>query len=189
MASGESLNRRKAALEIGNQIFGIWSKIAREWEKMKGNAKVIARLNVMLADELTAINQYMVHSEMCKNWGYERLHEAVEKRAIVEMHHAEKLIERILFLEGTPIVSKLNAIHVGPKVEEQLRNDLNAEKGAVKMYNESVMLAVEAGDNGSREILEKILKDEEDHVDWLEAQLDQLDQVGIQNYLAVQVRG
>jgi bacterioferritin len=154
---------------------------------MKGNDKVIETLNVQLADELTAVNQYMVHSEMCANWGYERLHKATEKRAIDEMKHAEKLIARILFLEGMPIVSNLNKITIGPDVEKQLKNDWNAEAGAVKAYNDAIRLAVEVGDNGTRELFESILKDEEDHIDWLEAQLDQVAQMGIQNYLVEQV--
>lgn len=154
---------------------------------MKGNEKVIEALNEMLADELTAINQYMVHSEMCANWGYEKLHEAVEKRAITEMRHAEKLIGRIIFLEGIPIVSRLNPLHIGGDVETQLRNDLASETGAVKMYNDGIRLAVDMGDNGTRVLLEAILHDEEDHVDWLEAQLDQIAQMGIQNYLVEQV--
>jgi len=154
---------------------------------MKGNDKVIETLNMLLADELTAINQYMVHSEMCKNWGYGELHEAIEKRAITEMKHAEMHIGRIIFLEGRPIVSKLNPLHIGDTVLEQLKSDLGAEQAAVKMYNDAVKLAVEVGDNGTRAMLESILKDEEDHLDWLETQLDQIEQIGIQNYLAQQV--
>jgi len=154
---------------------------------MKGNDKLIGVLNDLLADELSAINQYMVHSEMCADWGYERLHAAIEKRAIQEMKHAEMHIGRILFLEGTPIVSKLKDIYIGADIESQLRNDLDAEAGAVKAYNDGIKLAVEVGDNGSRELLETILKDEEEHLDWLEAQLDQIDQMGIQNYLVEQV--
>ena len=153
---------------------------------MKGNDKIIATLNEMLADELTAINQYIVHSEMCANWGYERLHKANEKRAIDEMKHAEKLIGRILFLEGTPIVSKLNKINIGADVEAQHKNDCKSEQGAIQGYNEGIALAVQVGDNGSRELLESILKDEEDHIDWIEAQLDQVRQMGIQNYLVEQ---
>jgi bacterioferritin len=154
---------------------------------MKGNDKVIEKLNALLADELTAINQYMVHSEMCANWGYERLHEAVEGRAITEMKHAEKLIARIIFLEGKPTVSALNKIAIGADVETQLKNDWAAEDGAVKAYNGGVQLAVEVGDNGSRALLESILTDEEDHIDWIEAQLDQINQMGIQNYLLEQI--
>ncbi len=154
---------------------------------MKGNDQIIERLNDLLADELTAINQYMVHSEMCANWGYERLHEAIEKRAIDEMKHAEKLIARILFLEGKPIVNKLLAMHIGGDVETQIKNDWTAEDGAVKAYNEGIRLAVELGDNGTRALLESILSDEEDHIDWLEAQLDQIQQMGIQKYLTEQI--
>ena len=154
---------------------------------MKGNGKIIERLNSLLADELTAINQYMVHSEMCADWGYERLHGAVEGRAITEMKHAEKLIARIIFLEGQPTVSRLNPILIGEAVEAQLRNDLAAEKDAVEAYNRGIELAVELSDNGTRALLESILADEEEHVDWLEAQLDQIDQMGIQNYLVEQI--
>ncbi len=154
---------------------------------MKGNNRIIERLNALLADELTAINQYMVQSEMCSNWGYERLHKAIEKRAIQEMKHAEKLIGRILFLEGSPTVSKLNKIEIGTDVETQHKNDWKSEEGAVKAYNEGVRLAVELGDNGTRELLESILKDEEEHIDWIEAQLDQIKQMGIQNYLVEQI--
>jgi len=156
---------------------------------MKGNPEVIKRLNARLAEELTAINQYVVHAEMCANWGYKRLHEAVEKRAITEMRHAEKLIERILFLEGTPIVSNLLAIHIGADVATQFRNDLTAELDAVKAYNEDIRFAAEAGDHGTEQLLKEILNDEEGHVDWLEVQLDQIEQMGIQVYLSQQVEG
>jgi bacterioferritin len=155
---------------------------------MKGDSRVIAILNELLADELTAINQYMVQSEMCANWGYEQLHKSVERRARDEMKHAEKLIARILYLEGTPNVSKLNAIHIGDNVEEQHKNDHAAESGAVTMYNKGIRLCVEAGDNGTRELLEAILADEEAHIDWLEAQLDEIAQIGIQNYLSEQIK-
>jgi len=154
---------------------------------MKGNDQVIAELNTLLADELTAISQYMVHAEMCENWGYEELHEAVSKRAITEMKHAERLIGRILFLDGKPVVSNLNPMHIGADVEAQLKSDLGAELGAVKGYNAGIRLAVEAGDNGSRELFESILGDEEEHVDWLEAQLSQIEQMGMQNYLVEQL--
>jgi len=153
---------------------------------MQGNEKVMARLNARLADELTAVNQYMVHAEMCDNWGYERLHEALQKRAIDEMKHAERLIGRILFLEGRPIVSTLNQIEIGADVEKMHRNDWKAEAGAVKDYNADIRLAVEQGDNGTRELFESILTDEEKHIDWIEAQLDQIKQMGTQNYLVEQ---
>jgi bacterioferritin len=154
---------------------------------MKGNEQILVTLNELLADELTAINQYMVHSEMCEDWGYKRLHEAIEGRAITEMRHAEKLIGRILFLDGRPVVSNLNPIHIGVEVEAQLHNDLQAELDAVTAYNAGVQLAGEVADNGTRDLLESILTDEEDHVDWLEAQLDQIEQIGIQNYLVEQL--
>lgn len=153
---------------------------------MKGNEKVIETLNALLSEELAAINQYMVHSEMCADWGYEKLHEANEKRAMDEMRHAEKLIARIIFLEGRPIVNQLAKIHIGATVEEQLKSDKGAETEAVKMYNDAIRLTTELGDNGSRELLEDILEDEENHLDWLEAQLDQIEQMGIQVYLGEQ---
>lgn len=154
---------------------------------MKGNDKVIQQLNDRLAEELTAINQYFVHSEMCENWAYDRLSDLIKKRSIVEMKHAEALIERIIFLEGKPIVSKLNDIRIGSKVEEIHKNDLGNECIAVKGYNESIKVAMEAGDDGTKKLLEEILKAEEEHVDFLEAQLDQIEQMGIQNYLSQQV--
>lgn len=154
---------------------------------MKGNEKILDKLNDLLADELTAINQYMVHAEMCDNWRYERLHKADEKRAIEEMKHAEKLIARILFLEGRPIVSNLKKINIGPDVETQHKNDWQSEFDAIKSYNDGIKLAVEVGDNGTREILEHILKEEEEHIDWLEAQLDQVKQMGVQSYLVEQI--
>lgn len=153
---------------------------------MKGSKEIIDLLNALLADELTAINQYMVHSEMCENWGYERLHKAVEKRAFTEMHHAERLIERILFLEGTPVVSQLNPMHIGKDVELQLKNDHASEQTAIQNYNAGVGVCQQAKDNGTKELLEANLKDEEGHIDWLEAQMDQIAQMGIQNYLASQ---
>ncbi|MDI6450740.1 bacterioferritin [Anaerobaca lacustris] len=154
---------------------------------MKGNDKVIAALDARLADELTAINQYMVHAEMCANWGYGRLHAAIEKRAIVEMKHAEKLIERILFLEGKPTVSKLNKISIGADVEKQLKNDWKAEETAIKDYNADIQMAGDVGDHGTRELLVSILRDEEGHIDWIEMQLDQIKQLGLQNYLVEQM--
>jgi bacterioferritin len=154
---------------------------------MKGSDKVIERLNFLLADELTAINQYMVHSEMCANWGYEKLHEVNEKRAIDEMKHAEKHIGRIIFLEGKPVVSVLNPLHIGQDVQTQLKNDHAAEEGAIKWYNDSIRLCMEEGDAGTRELLEDVLEDEEEHIDWIEAQLDQIAQLGVQNYLLGQL--
>jgi bacterioferritin len=154
---------------------------------MQGNAEMLATLNQLLADELTAINQYMVHAEMCDNWGYKELDETVQARAITEMKHAERLIARILFLEGKPIVSNLNPIHIGADVAAQHKNDWQAERDAIQAYNEGIRRAVEVGDNGTRELLESILVDEEDHIDWIEAQQDQIAQMGIENYLAQQI--
>jgi bacterioferritin len=154
---------------------------------MKGNGKIIDALNARLAEELTAINQYFVHAEMSENWGYDRLHSMIRKRSIDEMKHAEKLIARIIFLEGRPIVSKLNKMNIGKEVPEFHANDHTAEEEAIRGYNESIRLAVEIGDNGTRELLESILKDEEEHIDLIEAQLDQIKQMGIKNYLVEQI--
>jgi bacterioferritin len=153
---------------------------------MKGNAKVIQILNERLAEELTAISQYMVHSEMCASWGFEKLHEAIEKQAIDEMKHAETLIGRILFLEGTPTVSKLHKMKIGRNVEEIVAADEDAEVDAVKAYNASIAAAADAGDNSTAELLKKILLDEERHVDWGETQRELIKQMGLQNYLATQ---
>ena len=153
---------------------------------MKGNELVIKTLNDLLADELTAINQYMVHAEMCANWGYEKLADVIEKRAITEMKHAEKHIARIIFLEGKPTVSVLNKINIGQDVLAMMQNDHKAELGAISGYNKGIKQATELDDNGSREMMEEILGDEEDHIDWIEAQLDQIKQMGIQLYLVEQ---
>ena len=156
---------------------------------MKGNAKVIETLNMMLADELTAINQYIVHGEMAADWGYTALHEIDEKRAIDEMKHAEMLIERILFLEGKPIVTELKAIHIGEDVQKAIKNDMQAEAEAIAAYNKAINIAGEYNDYGTRELFEKILKDEEAHIDVLEAQSSQIEQMGIQVFLAEQLEG
>ncbi len=154
---------------------------------MKGNAKVIAKLNGLLAEELTAISQYIVHAEMCSNWGYKKLHDVNEKRAIDEMKHAEKLIERILFLEGRPTVSKLNRFAIGADVLAQHKSDWGFENTAIKSYNAGIKLATDLADNGSRDLLNSILKDEEAHIDVLEMELDQIKQMGIENYLTEQM--
>jgi bacterioferritin len=154
---------------------------------MKGNPKLIATLNDLLADELTAINQYMVHSEMANNWGYKKLHEAFEKRAIDEMKHAETLIGRILFLEGSPTVSKYNKMMIGADVPKQLAGDRGMEMGAIKSYNEAIILAGEVKDYATREILEKILKDEDRHIDQIEELQDQIQQMSLQIFLSTQV--
>ncbi len=153
---------------------------------MKGNEKLIDKLNDLLADELTAINQYMVHSEMCDNWGYVRLHKKIEERAITEMKHAEQLIARVIFLEGTPKVDKLNKISIGSDVAKMMTNDLKAEQGAVTSYNQAVHLADEVSDGATREMLEHTLKDEDAHLDWIEEQQDQINQMGIELYLSTQ---
>jgi bacterioferritin len=154
---------------------------------MKGKQEVIDRLNELLADELTAINQYILHAEMCGDWGYEKLHESIEARAIQEMKHAEMLIERILFLEGMPNVSTLNRITIGENVKKQLENDHAAEVDAVALYNDSVALTSKLGDNGSKLLVESILKDEEAHIDWIEEKLDQIEQMGYERFLNKQV--
>jgi bacterioferritin len=154
---------------------------------MKGNPKLIATLNDLLADELTAINQYMVHSEMAHNWGYEKLHQHFEKRAIDEMKHAEQLIGRILFLEGSPTVSKYNKMSIGADVPKQLAGDRGLEMGAIKSYNEAIILAGEVKDYATREILEKILKDEDRHIDQIEELQDQIQQMTLQIFLSIQV--
>jgi bacterioferritin len=158
-----------------------------EEEPMKGNPKVIEHLNARLVEELGAINQYFLHAEMCENWRYAALKETIKKRSIEEMRHAEKLIERILFLEGQPIVSQLGKITIGATVDAMHENDWAAENDAIQKYNESIRVAMEAEDNGSKELLEAILKDEEEHIDWIEAQRDQIKQMGIQVYLGEQI--
>ncbi|MCK9423502.1 MAG: bacterioferritin [Bacteroidales bacterium] len=150
---------------------------------MKGNKKLITVLNSLLADELTAINQYMVHSEMCANWGYIKLHVAKRKQAMDEMHHAEWLIERIIFLDGSPTVSKLNTINIGKTVAEMINNDIGDELDAVRKYNEGIKIAREVDDEATVDLLTMILKMEEDHVDWAEKQQAQIEQMGMENYL------
>jgi bacterioferritin len=154
---------------------------------MKGNKELLTVLNSLLADELTAINQYMVHSEMCENWGYDKLHKAIRKQAMDEMFHAEWLIERIIFLEGIPTVSKLNAMKIGKTVLEMISNDNKDELDAVHAYNNAIKLSREVDDQGSADLLTKILKMEEGHVDWAEIQRAQIEQVGMENYLTNQI--
>ncbi len=153
---------------------------------MKGNPKVISELNKALREELTAINQYFLHAEMCENWGYERLSGYIKKQSIGEMKHAEVLIERILFLDGTPSMQPLE-LTVGGSVKAMIESDLALEVSAVKQYNRSVLIATEEGDNGSRDLLVQLLKDEEGHVDWLEAQAHQIKELGYERYLAQQM--
>jgi bacterioferritin len=156
---------------------------------MKGNEKLLTVLNQLLADELTAINQYMVHSEMCDNWGYAKLHKAIEGQAKDEMHHAEWLIQRILFLEGTPIVSRLNPIKIGAMVLEMIAGDQDAEVSAVRAYNAAIAQGHEVGDQATVDLLTRILRMEEGHVDWAEMQRAQVEQMGLENYLANQTGG
>ena len=156
---------------------------------MKGDPKVIAVLSQVLKAELTAINQYFLHAEMCENWGYARMAKLVKKESIEEMMHAEILMERILYLDGTPNMSDYFKINIGQTLKEQLQNDLNLEYEAVKRLNAGIETCVKQGDNGSRELLEKILKDEEHHIDWLEGQLHAIKEMGIENYLAQQLYG
>jgi bacterioferritin len=153
---------------------------------MKGKPRVIAELNRALREELTAINQYFIHAEMCENWGYERLSKEIKMQSIGEMKHAEKLIERILFLDGVPTMEPM-ALNIGQTVKQQLENDMQLELNAVEMYNKAVGIAREEGDNGSRELLEKLVMDEEEHVDYLETQLHQIQEMGYERYLIMQV--
>jgi bacterioferritin len=155
---------------------------------MKGDAKVIAFLNEVLKAELTAINQYFLHAEMCENWGYERLAKLIRKESIEEMQHAEKLMERILYLDGTPNMSDYFKINIGQTVEQQFKNDVELEYAAVKRLNDGIQLCIAQNDGGSRELAEKILSDEEHHIDWLEAQLHAIEEMGYQNYLAQQLK-
>ncbi len=153
---------------------------------MKGNQKVLEALNEALSEELTAINQYIVHAEMCENWGYSRLAAYIKKESIDEMKHAEALIERILFLDGVPNMSKYRKLNVGQSVPEMIKNDLQLELDAVAMYNKSIALAVEMSDQGSAELMKRLLKDEEDHVDGLEEHQTMMKDMGLATYLVLQ---
>jgi len=153
---------------------------------MKGNPKVIAELNKALREELTAINQYFLHAEMCENWGYNKLSEYIKKQSIGEMRHAEALIERILFLDGVPQMEPLK-LTVGASVQQVIASDLKLELGAVAQYNAAVQIATELLDNGTRDLLVVLLKDEEGHVDWLEAQMHQIKELGYERYLSMQM--
>ncbi len=153
---------------------------------MKGNPKVLTELNKALREELTAINQYFLHAEMCENWGYDKLAEYIKKQSIGEMKHAEVLIERILFLDGSPSMQPLE-LKVGGSVKSMLESDLDLELSAVKQYNAAIAIATKEGDNGSRDLLVELLKDEEDHVDFLEAQVHQIRELGYERYLSMQM--
>ncbi|HTS26962.1 MAG TPA: bacterioferritin [Bryobacteraceae bacterium] len=155
---------------------------------MQGNPKVVAALNEALREELTAINQYFLHAEMCENWHYRKLGDYIKKQSIDEMRHAEVLIERILFLDGTPNLTELMKLTIGRNVKEQIESDLKLEIEAVALYNRSIQVARDEGDNASRELFERLLKDEEAHVDWLEAQLHQIGEIGYERYLSQQIK-
>jgi bacterioferritin len=154
---------------------------------MKGNEQVINVLNQVLRKELTGINQYFVHAKMCENWGYERLRKMIWDESIGEMKHADQVIERILFLEGMPNLSAYDKILVGSSVKQQLENDLSLEIAALAVLHPGIKTCMEAGDDSSRELLEHIVVDEEKHVDWIESQLHQINELGYQNYLAQQI--
>jgi bacterioferritin len=155
---------------------------------VKGDGKIIDLLNEVLTGELTTINQYFLHARMCKNWGYHRLAEKIRTESIDEMKHADALIERILFLEGLPNVQRLGKVMIGQSVPEILKNDLSSEMMAVPLLNKGIQLCRDVGDNGSEALLTKILVSEEEHVDWLEEQLELIRQIGDGNYLAQQIR-
>ncbi len=155
---------------------------------MKGDPKVLEYLQEVLTAELTAINQYFLHAEMLENWGYERLAKITRKESIEEMQHAEALLHRMLYLDGTPNMARLFDLHIGQNVKQMFENDLELEYKAVPRLNKAINAAVEAGDNGSRDLFESILKDEEHHVDFLEAQLHMIQEMGYENYLAQQIK-
>src|SRR5580692_7654959 len=185
-------HRRQSSFQTGTEQLlpakSVLREIRREANIMKGDAKIIAILNDVLKAELTAINQYFLHAEMCENWGYERMAKQIRKESIEEMVHAEKLMEQILYLDGAPNMTDYFKINIGQTVEQQYKNDLQLEYDAVKRLNDGIQLCVAAGDGGSRELAEKILTDEEHHIDWLEAQLHAIGEMGYQNYLAQQLK-
>ena len=154
---------------------------------MKGDARIVDLLNEVLTNELTAINQYFLHARICENWGYERLWKKVREESIEEMRHADRLIERILYLEGLPNLQRLEKVNVGETVPEQLRLDLDLEKKAIPVLNRGIEQCRKLGDNGTADLLEDLLEDEEEHANWLEAQLELVNQVGEQNYLSEQI--
>jgi len=155
---------------------------------MKGNPQVIQLLNDLLTGELTAVNQYFLHARLCDNWGYERLYEKIRAESIDEMKHADMLITRILYLDGFPNLQRLGKLNIGQTVAEMLKVDLAVEAEAIPRLNEGIELARSLGDNGTRELLERILISEEEHANWLEEQLTLIGQVGEQNYLAQQIK-
>ena len=155
---------------------------------MQGNPEIIELLNEVLTGELTAVNQYFIHAKMCGNWGFARLEDKVRAESIEEMKHAEALIERILFLEGTPNLQRLGNVMVGETVPEQFDLDLQVETEALELLRRAIAACLEAGDHGSRELFEHILVNEEEHVDWLETQQDAIARTGLENYLAEQLK-
>ena len=155
---------------------------------MKGAAEVLDRLNDLLTHELTSINQYWMHARICENWGYERLWKKLREESLGEMKHADRLVERILFLDGLPNLQRLAKVNVGQTVPEMFRLDVEVERSARQMLNDAISVVVSHGDHGSRELLDDILEDTEEHLDWLESQMTLIDQVGEQNYLAQQIK-
>ncbi len=155
---------------------------------MKGNDEVLRLLNELLTNELTAINQYFIHSKMCANWGFESLGRKIRLESIDEMKHADEVITRILFLEGVPNLQRLNKLKVGETVKEQFECDLQLEYGAIKFLNDGIDAARKAGDNGTEDLMKRILVGEEVHTDWLESQLELIKQIGEQNYLTQQLK-
>jgi bacterioferritin len=178
---------RAAKMDPRIQIVPTPGGVITKGEAMQGDPKVIDALNGALTAELTAINQYFIHAKMCANWGYHRLAKKHRDESMDEMKHAESLIERILFLEGTPEIARYSVIRVGTDVKAQLENDLNAEREALKLYNESIATCVAASDAGSRELFEQLIEDEEGHLNWLETQLRLIEAVGMDNYLTEQM--
>jgi bacterioferritin len=169
-------------ITIGNSL-AIYKEV-----NVKGDPKIIETLNSLLSRELTVVSQYMVHAEICDNWGYDKLHETIQKRAITEMKHAESLIGRILFFEGIPVVSELEKMHIGGEVPKMFANDHEVELDAIKRYNAGIQVCGDAKDYATREVLEKILKDEDSHIDSIEEVLDQIAQMGIQTFLGIQIK-
>ncbi|HEX4384183.1 MAG TPA: bacterioferritin [Myxococcales bacterium] len=155
---------------------------------MKSDPQIIAMLNDVLTAELTAVNQYWLHARLCRHWGFDRLWEKIREESIEEMKHADSLIERILYLDGLPNVQRYSKINVGQNVPEMFELDLQVEYDAVKRFNAGIELARSMSDNGTREILEKMLREEEEHVDWLETQQEAMKQTGVENYLAEQLK-
>lgn len=177
----------KVELHNNGTMIPVESALYKGGILMNGDPKLIEKLNKLLADELAAINQYIVHAEMCEDWGYGKLHEGFEKRSIQEMRHAEKLIGRILFLGGRPIVTSFGQIHIGEDVPKQIAYDRAAEEAAIKAYNEAIVLAGEVGDHATRDILIGILNDEDGHLDELEELADQIEQMSLSIFLSTQV--